>query len=94
MLVESFPPVTKCIHSQEGRHLVNTLLPQDQRPPFILKGRVLSFMSSDFIQAQLKAQEEERLKKEEEEKEAQLERKREERRLRKMVRRGFASGPR
>lgn len=73
--------------------MVNTLLPQDQRPPFVLKGRVLSFMSSDFTQAQLKAQEEERRKKAEEEKEAQLERRREERRLRKMVRRGFAGYP-
>jgi hypothetical protein len=50
-------------------------------------------MSSDFVQAQLKAQEEERQKKDAEEKEAQLERKREERRLKKMVSRVFASCP-
>jgi hypothetical protein len=74
--------------------LVDTLLPQDQRPPpFLLGGRILSFMSSDFVQAQLKAQEEERQKKDAEEKEAQLERKREERRLKKMVSRVFASCP-
>lgn len=43
------------------------------------------FLFSHFIQAQLKAQEEERQKKDAEEKQAQLERKREEKRLKKMV---------
>lgn len=72
--------------------MVDTLLTQDQRSPFLLRGR-LSFLSSDFIQAQLKAQEEERQKKDAEEKEAQLERKREEKRLKKMVSRVLATRP-
>lgn len=42
-------------------------------------------MNSNFGQAQLKAQEEERQKREAEEKKAQLEKKREEKRLKKMV---------
>lgn len=66
-------------------HLVDSWLPHHKRSPFPLRGRGLSFLSSNFIQAQLKAQEEERQKKDAEEKEAQLERKREEKRLKKMV---------